>query len=103
MKRVRVIWSDNAGADLQEIERYIARNAPRTAREFVKRLRESVSRLRRFPESGGVVEEIDWLDMRQILFGNYRIFYRFDGRRVEIARVFRGPRLIHPKDFQEND
>ena len=46
---------------------HIARDAPATASAYVRRLRESVGRLREFPFSGQVVREIGREDIREIL------------------------------------
>jgi toxin ParE1/3/4 len=52
------------------------------------------------PESGWVVEKLDDPQVREIVYGNYRIIYRHRNRLVEILTVCHGARLL-PKDFPE--
>jgi plasmid stabilization system protein ParE len=35
MLRIRIIWTPQAQQDLRQVQRYIARDAPKTARSFV--------------------------------------------------------------------
>jgi hypothetical protein len=55
-----------------------------------------------FPETGSIVEELDDPTVREILFGPYRIFHRFDGVKVQILVVVHSARLIGPS-FLESD
>src|SRR5947209_7831990 len=90
----RIAWTPFSIDDLRAIRAYIARDAPRTADAFVKRLMAAVRRLRRFPLSGSVVPEFRLDNVREILYGNYRIVYRVVGSRVEILTVCHAARLL---------
>lgn len=48
----RVVWSDEALRDLEEIHDFIARNSPRYAALTAGRLIAAIDRVREFPESG---------------------------------------------------
>lgn len=91
---VRIYWTSQAREDLREIRAFIARDAPKTASAFVRRLRKAVGRLRDFPESGQVVPELSRTEIREILRGNYRLIYRFRDHRVDILAVFHSARLL---------
>ena len=80
--------------DLRRIKRFIAPDAPRTALAFVRRLKTYVNRLKSFPESGSVVPELNDEDIREILFGSYRIIYRIAPDEVHILTVFHSARLL---------
>ncbi|MEH2412091.1 type II toxin-antitoxin system RelE/ParE family toxin [Nostoc sp.] len=71
----RVSWTSQALNDLEAIGDFIARDAPNFAQAFVNRVFQSVERLEQFPCSGRVVPEIAQEDIREIIFGNYRIVY----------------------------
>ncbi|MCI0376594.1 MAG: type II toxin-antitoxin system RelE/ParE family toxin [Gemmataceae bacterium] len=102
MPKTKLKWSARAKADLGEIGNYIAQDNRRAARKFISRLRASVRRLRDSPEGGSVVEEAGIPDIREIVFGNYRIIYRYDGLAVVILTVRHGARLFRV-DFLEDD
>src|ERR1700682_6190586 len=87
MRKRKITWFDQAERDLQQTRKVIAQDSPKTARRFIKRLRESVNRLRMFPQSGWVVEELDLSYIREILFGNYRIIYEYYGYGIGILAV----------------
>jgi ABC-type methionine transport system ATPase subunit len=63
---------------------------------------EYVRRLEFFPESGESVQEYQRPDVREIVFGNYRIIYRFDGRQITIITVYHGARLLDDR-FLESE
>jgi toxin ParE1/3/4 len=90
----RIFWTRQAREDLREIRAFIARDAPATASAFVRRLRQSVERLRGFPHSGQVVPELGREAIREILRGNYRIIYRVPPSRVDILAVYHSARLL---------
>ena len=47
-----------------------------------------MNELRYFPMLGSVVEEANRPDLREVLFDRYRIIYRYDGKVIEILRVW---------------
>jgi toxin ParE1/3/4 len=96
---MKVIWSDQSQNDLREIRKFIARDSPITAKNFIRKLRTSVNRLRSFPEAGQIVQEASNPKTREILFGSYRIIYDCGEHRVEILTVFHGARLLDETDF----
>ena len=95
---VKVYWTRQAVRDLREIRSFIARDAPLTAAAFVRRIRESVTRARVFPELGQVVPELRRNDIREFLHGNYRVIYRVDTGRIDIITVFHA-RLLDETRF----
>lgn len=87
-------WSLTAGEDLREIEEYIARDSPVYAVRTVDRIVESVERLEMFPLSGRMVPEFEREDLREVIFGSYRIVYLVQEVTVTILRVVHGARDI---------
>jgi toxin ParE1/3/4 len=98
MKTHKIKWTRQARDDLSEIRKYIARDAPVTARLFGERLKLSVRRLRHFPEAGSVVMEFGHPNVREMFFGMYRIIYRVGKDKVDIVTVFHSARLLDSLD-----
>src|SRR4051794_3533677 len=96
MPSTKLFWSSRAERDLTEIRRHIGERAPVAARRFLNRLRASVARLKRHPDIGSILEEANHPDIREILFGNYRIVYQHSGRRVTVLTVLHGSRQLGP-------
>ena len=72
------------------------------ARNFIEQLMTAVGRLRLLPESGWVVAEFNEPSVREIVYGNYRIIYRYRQRRVQILAVVHGARLLHNDVVERN-
>ena len=91
----RLIWSPQALEDIESIRRFIAMDAPRTARGFVQRIFQTAERLRRSPLSGRIVPELGSAVFREIRLKSYRIIYRMtDPELVEVVTVYHGSRLL---------
>jgi toxin ParE1/3/4 len=90
----KIYWTRQARDDLRAVKAHIARDAPKTAVTYVRKLRDSVKRLAKFPFSGEVVPEFSREDLREILQGNYRIIYRVSTNRVDILTVFHSARIL---------
>lgn len=95
----KLYWTRQSRDDLRAVRDHIARDAPITASAFVRKLRQSVGRLRQFPYSGRVVPEIGREDLREVLRGNYRLIYRVSDGRVDILAVFHGAQVLDERDF----
>ena len=96
---MKVVWSIQSQDDLRKIREFIARDSPDTASAYIRRLKTSVRRLRSFPESGNVVQEVGNPSIREIYFGQYRIIYEVTPHRVEILAVFHSARLLDDAPF----
>src|SRR5436190_24341901 len=101
MPMAELAWSRRALRHLRSIERTI--DAPRTAKEYVRRLKRAPERLRRFPESGWIVEELADPTMREIVHGNYRIVYRYQARYVVILAVWQAAKILDPELLLQED
>lgn len=86
-------------ADLDEIWEHIAKDSPRSATAFLRRLGEKFHLLAANPQIGNLRNELA-LGLRGFPVGNYLIFYRIITDGIEIARVLHGMRDI-PSLFEE--
>jgi toxin ParE1/3/4 len=88
----KVVWSDNAVADLESIVEYIAQDSGHYAAAFAEKVLKAVEKLGAFPRIGRLVPEYDREDLRELIFQNYRIIYKVEPERVAIAAIVRASR-----------
>lgn len=90
---MRIVWSDVAEADLDELYDYIARDVPFYAEQFIDRLIDAVGVLQDHPQLGRHVPEAeDREDVRELLFQSYRVIYLVETHQVSILTVIHGSR-----------
>lgn len=75
---MKIEWAEPALLDLENIRDYIRRDSEYYATRFVERIIEAVETLGRFPEIGRSVPEAEEENIRELLFYNYRIMYRYE-------------------------
>jgi len=97
---MRVEWSDLALDDLDEVARYIGRDSPFYAREFVERIFDTTDRLAIFPLSGRLVPESEDDQTREVIVQGYRVMYAIEDDRVLILAVMHGSRDLGNPDNQ---
>ena len=92
---VKVVWTESALVDLDDIGEYIAKDSIRYAELTVFELFNSVDILENHPKAGVKVSEFDNELIRQIVQGNYRIVYEIINEfRIDILTVHNCARLI---------
>jgi plasmid stabilization system protein ParE len=84
--------------DVEDIKSFIKRGSPRYAQMVAERIVEAAERLREFPKSGRVVPEFGRDDVREVLWGNYRIVHRVGESHADILTVYHGARLLRLTD-----
>ena len=94
---MQVVWTDPALERVDEIAVYIAQDDPDAAVRWTVELFEVVGRLADFPDSGRMVPELEFREVRELIFGAYWVFYRV-GSAVEVLSVRHGSRLIRPDE-----
>ena len=95
MAEVKIIWSEKALKDIEEIVSYISKDSELYAVNFASKIISSIDALKLFPEMGRVVPEYHDPKIREIIYRNYRIVYQVTERAVEIVTVFHGSTLIN--------
>lgn len=99
----RIIWTEPALQELDEIADYISLDKPVAANQFVQRVFERIEQLEIHPKSGSVPPELKGTQYRQLVIPPVRIFYRPQNERVYIVYVMRGERLFRSDDLLERD
>jgi len=69
----KVVWTGPALDDLNDIVEYISRDSKVYAERFATRVLEAARRLEDFPYSGRLVPEFKEEDIREVIYGSYRI------------------------------
>jgi plasmid stabilization system protein ParE len=89
---MKVVFTDDALHDLDDVLQYISANYPGVYRPFETRLRAIVTRIGTWPESAQEVEQR--LGVRSVPFIRYpyRLFYRVMFDHVEILHVHHSAR-----------
>jgi toxin ParE1/3/4 len=98
---MQVVWTDPALERVDEIALHMAQDNPDAATRWTVELFDSVEQLVDFPESGRVVPEIGAREVRELIFGAYRVFYRV-GSSVEVLSVRHGSQLLRADEVHED-
>ena len=91
----RLIWTEPALRDLNEVAEYIAMDDPAAASKVVQTVFDRVERLELYPNSGKRPAELPRTPYREIVVPPCRIFYRVEEESVFILYVMRSERLLH--------
>jgi toxin ParE1/3/4 len=84
---MKVLWSPLAVDRVSEIAEYIARDNPTTAEGWINTVFSKVGKLKTFPETGRIVPETNNKTIRELIYGNYRIIYRMEEKKISVLTV----------------
>ena len=99
----KIIWTEPALIDLNEIAEYIALDKPTAARNLVQTIFSKTERLEDFPSSGRNPPELKKSRYKEIIVNPCRIFYRIDGNNVFILYVMRSERKLRQYLLNERE
>ncbi len=91
----RIIWTETALQELDEIADYISLDNPTAAKKLVREAFSRVDHLAHHPKSGKLVEEFDVSVYREIVLPPCRIFYRLADEIVYIIHLIREDQFLH--------
>lgn len=90
----KIIWTEPALIDLNEIAEYIALDKPTAASNLVQNIFTKTERLEEFPNSGRNPPELKKSRYKEVIIKPCRIFYRIDGNNIYILYVMRSERTL---------
>jgi addiction module RelE/StbE family toxin len=91
---MKVSWSPLAIDRVSEIAEYIARDNPEAAKSWVDTVFTKVANLKTHPETGRIMPEINNRAIRELIYGNYRVVYRIEEKRVSVLTVRHGKQIL---------
>lgn len=91
---MKILWSPLAVDRVAEIGEYIARDNPGAAEIWINTIFKKVEELKGFPKSGRIVQETDNKAIREWIYGNYRIIYRLEERKLSVLAVRHGKQIL---------
>ena len=92
---VEIIWTRSALNDLRAIFNYISEDSIFYATRFTNQLLQRVNVLKDFPLAGRIVPEKEDPAIRELIEGNYRIFYLVKSqKKILILRIHHSAKNI---------
>lgn len=91
---MKIIWSPLAVDRASKIADYIAQDKPSAAEKWINTVFSKVEQLKSSPEIGRIVPEINNTQFREIIYGNYRIIYRLEKKRISILTIRHGKQIL---------
>lgn len=91
---MKIIWSPLAVDRALEIAEYIAQDKASAAEKWINTVFSKVEKLKSSPEIGRVVPEIRNNQFRELIYGNYRIIYRIEKKRISILTIRHGKQIL---------
>lgn len=88
MRRLEI--TAGARLEMSEIVRRIARDKPRAAGRWLARLESLLKGIPRFPFRGRVVDSGEDGEVRQLIFGQYRVLYEVAEKAVSVLSICHG-------------
>lgn len=90
---MKILFTPTGRRQFLEAIAYIYRDKPSAAVAFRRKAEKSLSRLKKFPESGRPLPEFPELPFREAIVSSYRFFYKVKNDDVWIVAVWHGAQL----------
>jgi len=78
MAEIKIVWSEEALKDIEEIISFISKDSELYAVNFSSKIISAVETLKVLPEIGRIVPEYGDPKIREIIYRNYRIVYQIE-------------------------
>jgi len=98
---MKILWSPLAIDRTSQIAEYIAQDNPSASTKWVETLFNKVQLLKSSPKSGRIVPETHREDIRELIYGNYRIIYRVTKNKLSILTVLHGKQILPVDEIQQ--
>jgi toxin ParE1/3/4 len=89
---MKVVYTDEALRDLDEILKFIELNDPTISTAFERRLRGIEQRIGRWPKSAAEVEQRPGVHVVPLIRYPYKLFYRIDVDVIEVLYIHHAAR-----------
>lgn len=99
----RLIWTESALSDLNDIAEYIALENVPAAKGLVQQVFSTVERLELHPDSGRVPTEMKSGRYREVVVGPCRIFYRHTSGQMFVLYIMRSERQLRKFLLEDRD
>ncbi|MCH8265780.1 MAG: type II toxin-antitoxin system RelE/ParE family toxin [Proteobacteria bacterium] len=99
----KIVWTEPALDDLDEIANYIALDKLSAAQRLVQKVFDRVNLLSQSPNSGRKVPELSRSKYKEVIVGPCRVFYRFSNNIVYILHVMRAEGEMRKYMLQDRD
>ena len=90
---MKILFTPTGRKQFLEAIAYIHLDKPSAAMDFRQKAEKSLSRLKKFPDSGRPIPEFPELPFREVIVSPYRFFYKIRNNTVWIAAVWHGAQL----------
>ena len=84
MKKLKLVWTNEALNRLTEIYDYISYDSIARARKFINNIIKSTTSIPQYPKKGRIVLEFNISELREIIYKNYRIVYRIKKDQIHV-------------------
>ncbi len=98
---VKIIWTDNALRDLEEIAQFIEKDSQHYARVTIQGLYNYIKILSNQPKLGRKVPEVGSENFRELIRGNYRIIYKLSAEGIHIVTIHHSSRDLSQRSIFE--
>ena len=98
---MKIVWSPLAVDRASGIVDYIAQAKPEAADKWIHTLFANVGHLRSPPEMGRIVPEINEYQFRELIYGNYRVIYRIETKKISILTIRHGRQILPIDEVME--
>ncbi|MEZ4458410.1 MAG: type II toxin-antitoxin system RelE/ParE family toxin [bacterium] len=100
---MKLLWSERAQQDVLEIGRFIARDNPSAATDWVAKAVAQAEHVRDFPLVGRRVPEVPNSALRELIFGNHRLVYLVQESEVTVVTLFERHRRFPDEIVNSSD
>ena len=100
---MRILFTPNGRRQFLEAIAFINRDKPSAAIDFRRKAEKSLSRLKKFPESGRPLPEFPELSFREVIVTPYRFFYKIKDNDVWIVAVWHGAQLPEEPETRDTE
>jgi toxin ParE1/3/4 len=96
---MKIVWSPLAIDRASEIAGYIAQDKLSAAEKWINTVFSKVKQLKSSPEIGRIVPEIRNNQIRELIYGNYRIIYHLEKKEISILTIRHVKQILPIKEI----
>ncbi len=96
---MKIRWTVQAVEKLEYFVDFIAKDNPKAALKWAKKIQRSVEKLERFPALGRKVPEINRFEIRELIEGEYRIIYRLGIDLIYILTIYHSKQILKKEEI----